>query len=143
MRILFTTEEQNEVIVYFDDGSVGSFPFPPQSEDHKKLVEDHGGIDAIKRDSHEDLLEMERRADIEEVIDMVDAAVLSRDVINVLLAIDLDRSDLLKYKMKIFTEEEIINCKDKELLTKLRKAPTTLETVTYYGMIKLGIKEAE
>ena len=57
-------------------------------------------------------------------------------LISSILAEDLSKSEMMQLKMSVFKQDCVKNCKDRELLTNLRKAQDPIDIIMYYGMIR-------
>ncbi len=134
--MIFSGPNKNGLIIFNDDGSYGNMPYPPISDEEKKMVEDYGGLYALEkswvdwhREDQEFLARIKKQADQR-------ITFTGSFAIDAMIKEELTKPEMMKIKMSIFQKDEVKKCKDRALLTDLRKAKDIVDVMKCYGLIR-------
>ena len=139
-EIYFTDLSTKDTIMFvWKDDTMAAASWPVQTPEDLKIVEKYGGQYEIERTTVDRNREIEKMADMWDRFQAGYLKYIESFTIDALLAEDLDKADMMKVKMSMFKKDIVRECKDKDLLTGLRKSEDIVDVMMYYGLIRQSV----
>lgn len=136
MRIVYSDESKQTFAVIQDDGDIYYISNPPGSPEDQQLIDEYGGLFEIERTGVDMAREFDALEDRWEKFKEREDKYAQSLTIDAIMAEEITPTDAMKIKMSMFKHEYVRACKNKELLTDLRKAEDIVDIIKTFGLIR-------